>query len=425
MSSSFRYGFVLAIFAVCAAFLIPQTSRAAIGALDDTPGSTLLFPYFEVDLGDPDGRDTVLTIQNASASATLAHTIVWSDEGVASAIFDIYLTGYDVMSFSMRDVLDGNMPLTASAGQDPADTISPHGPYSQDINFASCNGRLPYAAGTIPAPAGMTPADLRNALTGAPTSGISAGMCWGSNVGDGHARGYVTVDLVNRCNDLKPGDTGYVDTPFDILTAQNALLGSFLIVNPGTNEWFVDNAVSIESATFNNPSPIITTPGNYTFYGRYNGWSAADQREPLPTTWASQGESGTTSLIVWRDTKTIGQPHACGTSPAYYPLGQEGFATFGPDSMYGSPGAGTPLANAAQLVPVSVAGSVSGKLGEFFANLNASVPAAGANPPADPAAAQGYVGVMRSRLAEIPTGSGHRAVPLDSALNPQHYIPHN
>ena len=139
MSSSFRYGFLIAIFAAFAAFLLPQTSRAAIGALDDTPGSTLLFPYFEVDVGDPNGRDTVLTIQNSSATAMLAHTIVWSDEGVASAIFDIYLTGYDVVSFSMRDVLDGALPQTASAGQDPADTISPHGTYSQDINFSRRN----------------------------------------------------------------------------------------------------------------------------------------------------------------------------------------------------------------------------------------------------------------------------------------------
>ncbi|MGN6517853.1 MAG: hypothetical protein ACTHK2_00325 [Dokdonella sp.] len=421
--SSFRYGFVLAILAVCAAFLVPQTSRAAIGALDDTPGSTLLFPYFEVDLGDPAGRDTVLTLQNASATAMLAHTIVWSDEGVASAIFDIYLTGYDIISFSMRDVLNGTLPLTASDGQDPADTISPQGPYSQDINFASCTGRLPYAPGTIPAPAGMTPADLRNALTGAPTSGIAAGMCWGRNVGDGRARGYVTTDLVSFCSDLKPGDAGYADVPFAALTAQNSLLGSFIIATPATSEWFVDSALSLESTYSNDPSPI-TTPGNYTFYGRYNGWNAGDRREPLPTTWVSQGELDTSSLIVWRDTKTNGQPHACGADPAYYPLGQEGFATFSPDSSYGGAGAGTPLANAAQLAPASVLGPVSGKLGQFFANLNTSVPA-GSNPPSDPAAAQSYVGVARAQLGEQPVASGHRAVPLDKALNAQHFIPHN
>ena len=39
----------------------------------------------------------------------------------------------------MRDVfVDGKLPRTASDGQDPADTISPQGAASQDINFASC-----------------------------------------------------------------------------------------------------------------------------------------------------------------------------------------------------------------------------------------------------------------------------------------------
>ncbi|HEU4665000.1 MAG TPA: hypothetical protein VFS55_13310 [Dokdonella sp.] len=421
MASSLRYGLLLAAFAIAA--LLPQASRAAIGTIDDVPGSTLLFPYFEVDTASADGRDTVLTIQNSSATALLAHTIVWSDEGVASAIFDIYLTGYDVVSFSMRDVLDGLLPQTASDGQDPTDTISPQGTFSQDINFASCTGRLPYAAGTIPAPAGMTPADLRNALTGAPTSGIAAGMCWGRNVGDGRARGYVTADLVNACNDLKPGDPGYVDAPLNLLTAQNALIGSFLIADPGTHEWFVDNAVSIESSYLNDPR--ISTPGNYTFYGRYNGWSANDRREPLPTTWYGQGELDSSSLIVWRDTKTNEQPHACGANPAYYPLGQEGYAVFGPDSSYGTAGAGTALPVAAQRAPASVLGSVDGKLGEFFANLNTSVAPAGPNPPADPAAAQSYIGIVRAGIGELPTASGHRAMPLDSALEAQHYVPHN
>jgi hypothetical protein len=421
MLSSLRYGVLLSLF-VLLAVLVPQTSRAAIGALDDMPGSTVLFPYFEVDLGNPAGVDTVLTLQNSSATALLAHTVVWSDEGVASAIFDIYLTGFDVQAFSMRDVLNGNLPQSASDGQDPADTISPQGPFSQDINFATCNGTLPVPAGTIPGPVGMTPADLRLALTGAPTTGIAAGMCWGRNVGDGHARGYVTVDLVNSCSLLKPGDAGYVDSPSNTITQQNALLGSFLIANQTTHEWFGDNAVSIEGTYFNDPS--VSTPGNYTFYGRYNGWSAADRREPLPTTWAAQGESDTASLIVWRDTKSNGSPHACGSNPAYYPLGQAGFAVFGPDSILGTAGSGAVLPAAAQRAPLSVVGTVTGKLGQFFTNLNTSV-APGNNPPADPAAAQSYVGVIRAGLGEVPTAAGHRAVPLDNALDAQHYVPGN
>lgn len=422
MAASLRYGFVLWLFAVLAV-LVPQISRAAIGALDDTPGSTLLFPYFEVDLGNPVGLDTVLTIQNASASAVLAHTIVWSDEGVASAIFDIYLTGYDLQALSMRDVLNGNLPQSASDGQDPTDTISPQGPFSQDINFASCSGQLPNAAGTIPAPAGMTPADLKLALTGAPTTGVAAGMCWGRVVGDGHARGYVTVDLVNSCSSLKPGDAGYADVTNNILTQQNTLLGSYLLVDQAAHQWVGDNAVSLEGTYGSDPR--ITTPGNYTFYGRYNGWSAADHREPLPTTWVAQGEPDSSSLIVWRDTKTNEQPHPCGNNPAFYPLAQDGFGIFGLDSSRGTPATGPVLPAAAQQIPLSDLGSVGAKLGEFFVDLNTSVAAAGSNPPSDPGAAQSYVGVIRARLGEVPTATGHRAVPLDNALDAQHYVPGN
>ena len=59
--------------------------------------------------------------------------------------FDIYLTGYDVQTINLRDIfVAGNLPRTASVGQDPDDDISPQGPVSQDINFASC-GTLPHS----------------------------------------------------------------------------------------------------------------------------------------------------------------------------------------------------------------------------------------------------------------------------------------
>ncbi len=119
---------------------------AVIGTVDDVPAATLLLPYFEVDLDDPNGVTTLLSINNASATAVLAHVVLWTDLSVHVLDFNVYLTGYDVQSINLRDILvNGNLPLTASAGQDPTDTISPQGPASQDINFASCTGILPYA----------------------------------------------------------------------------------------------------------------------------------------------------------------------------------------------------------------------------------------------------------------------------------------
>src|SRR6188508_1174589 len=113
---------------------------AVIGTIDDVPAATLLLPYFEVDVvNTTTGVNTLFSINNASATAVLAHVTIWSDQSVPVIDFDVYLTGYDVQTVSLRDVfVNGIVPTTASDGQDPKDTISPQGPVSQDINFASC-----------------------------------------------------------------------------------------------------------------------------------------------------------------------------------------------------------------------------------------------------------------------------------------------
>ena len=114
-----------------------------ICTIDEVPAATLLLPYFEVDLDNQWGLNTLFSVNNASATAVLAHVVVWSDLSVPVLDFNIYLTGYDVQTINSGDVLNGNLPQTASAGQDPNDTISPQGAFSQDINFASCTGLLP------------------------------------------------------------------------------------------------------------------------------------------------------------------------------------------------------------------------------------------------------------------------------------------
>ena len=117
------------------------------------------------------------------------------------------------------------------------------------------------------------------------------------------------------------------------MTNQNVMLGEYNIINPTLNTILSDAAVHIE-ASFTDPA--VTTSGRYTFYGRYNGFTATDNREPLATSWVVQAENGTSSLLVWRDSKTSEAPHACGANPAFYPLGQEGIDFFGTDSSYTS-----------------------------------------------------------------------------------------
>src|ERR1700719_2018972 len=117
---------------------------ATICTIDAVPAATLLLPYFEVDLNNPNGLTTLFSVNNASATAVLVHVVMWSDLAVPVLDFNVYLTGYDVQSVNLRDIIvNGNLPQTASTGQDPNDTISPKGSFSQDINFATCMGQLP------------------------------------------------------------------------------------------------------------------------------------------------------------------------------------------------------------------------------------------------------------------------------------------
>src|SRR5690349_89853 len=173
-------------------------ASAMIGTIDVVPAATLLLPYFEVDIGNTNGINTWFWINNASPQAVLAHVTVWSDQSVPAVNFDVYLTGYDTHEISLRDIfVTGNLPITASAGQDPKDTISPQGSISQDISFASCSW-LPYSTSlSVP-----LRAHLQAWLQGNQSPLTS--NCAGSKQKDNILRGYITVDTVNGCNQLFP-----------------------------------------------------------------------------------------------------------------------------------------------------------------------------------------------------------------------------
>ena len=105
---------VLVCLAFAGAILSPSASQALIGTIDDVPAATLLLPYFEVDLDNADGINTLLSINNASATAILAHVTLWSDLSVHVLDFSIYLTGYDVQTLNLKDLLvNRNAPRTA------------------------------------------------------------------------------------------------------------------------------------------------------------------------------------------------------------------------------------------------------------------------------------------------------------------------
>ena len=428
-------------------------ARALIGTVDEVPAATLLLPYFEVDLDNVNGVNTLVSINNASATAVLAHVVVWSDLSVPTLTFNVYLTGYDIQTISLRDIfVDGVLPRTASDGQDPTDTISPQGNFSQDINFASCNGQLPLPTlQQILADTGVDyKTHLQNAHTGQ-ASAVLGGFCAGQNLGDRIARGYITVDTVNNCTLRFHGDAGYFPAGVGDVTRQNVLWGDYFLVNPGENFALGDTLVHIESApgtgtTGTNGTyvadPETTVPGEYTFYGRYVAWNASDNREPLATTFAARflngGDfDGGTDLIVWRDSKVNQGAFTCpavaGTRPAWYPLGQEALVVFDEQEQADvievfpvspQPPAADPIPFPAETNRVQVGGPnlpVPFTFGWIYLNLNTAVTAAGANPPEDPAAAQAWVTV--SHKANGRFNVGHAATQLDSATTANHNNP--
>jgi hypothetical protein len=395
---------------------VPRKVDAVIGTVDAVPAATLLVPYFEVDLTNPGGATTLFSINNSSATAVLAHVTLWSDLGVPTFAFNVYLTGYDVQTVNVRDIFNGTVPLTASAGQDPGDTRSNKGDLSQDINFASCSGQLP----PPPLPAEYI-AHLRQSHTGLPSS-IFSNRCSGVRYGDNVARGYITVDTVNNCTLQIASDPGYFGGS---TTNQNVLWGDYFQVNPAQNFAQGDTAVHIEASA---TDPLTTTPGNYTFYGRHINWNATDNREPLATSFMARYItggvfSGGTHITAWRDPKVVANTFSCPARPgvpSFYPLQSTQVVAFDeqenpfvdpPPPFFPPPPADFP-----PFAAVATREQVNGpflavpfNFGFFYLNLNHTA----ANPPVDGSRAQAWVTVQHD--AEGRYSVGYSANQLTSA----------
>ena len=420
---------LVVLLAGVACLLGAAPARAEIGTADAVPAATLLLPYFEVDLGDPNGVDTVLSVNNASATATVANVTVWTDWGVASLGFQVYLTGYDVQTISMREVFGGQLPLTADAGSDPTDTISNKGDLSQDINFPGSVGpcAIPYNA---PDPGAAAKFDNFRKVHQGLASPLN-GLCWGAAHGDAIARGYVTVDTVTQCSLLTPKDPGYFPANAGIASAQNILWGDWAILESPQNVAYGETLVHVESCASgggylgyagNGAGFCPLVPGDHSFYERYVAGTASDQREPLATTFAARYQGLTkTDLLVWRDPKLppsgTNGARACGSSPAWFPLSQSDVVAFdneeNPADMCTGGDVCFPLAT--QRVSLKTGNALADPVkppfsaGWLYLNLNHVA----AGDPL-PGVAQGWV--VGLRRVEGRYGNGSDALQLDNAL---------
>jgi hypothetical protein len=340
----------------------------------DQPAATLLLPFFAVDLVHPTGVDTLFSIVNASPVPQLAHVILNSDLSVHVLDFDVYLTGYGLYRVDLRTLLTTGVlppsgPFVSHVGPIPGQGNT------TNLIASSCSGILP-----LPPVPSTQLTGVQEALTGVASSEFS-GLCTGLTYGDGIARGYITIDDVSECMvepPDAPGQEGYLGTPGTtgnlprIITDNNVLWGDSFYINFAANKSYAQNLVHIAA----NPA---FTPGQYTFYGRYDyasfpatpgvttAWQAYDHREPLPTTFlsryitpaSSEGtrfNSGTTE-VVWRDSKVDNDqtgfscPASAG-NPPWYGLSEDGLAIFDEQEDVETP----PACHFSPCPPVSIPG---------------------------------------------------------------------
>ena len=162
---------------------ISAIDLAATRVISATPAATLLVPYFEVDFaGGSDSQTTLLAVSNDSGSPVLTSVTLWTDWGVPTLTFNVYLSGYDTQTLNLRDVLSGLLPVTGPVSSNRNDPLSP------EVAFPGCGG----LTSDVPLPA-VDVAELRALHQGlaSPESGLCAGSVPSSA---GQAVGYVTVD---------------------------------------------------------------------------------------------------------------------------------------------------------------------------------------------------------------------------------------
>jgi hypothetical protein len=264
--------------------LVALAGRSQAGAVASAcsqgpvPAATLLIPYFEVDLTADEGQTTLFAVTNAGDHDTLAHVVLWTDWGVPTLAFDLFLGANDLQSVNLRDLFAGVLPATGGG------------------SFAGCTNPL-----TLPSLDAAAVTRLRRQHTGQPDAGND---CSGSSRGGTDvAVGYVTVDVAQACSAtiVHPHQAGYfVAGGSGIASNENLLVGDFFYVDSAENFAQGSEAVHIVADT----ARFGEQPA--TFYGAWIGETGDDARAPLPTRHRARylnggAFDGGTDLVVWME----------------------------------------------------------------------------------------------------------------------------
>ena len=265
------------------------------------PAATLLLPYFEVDLDDPAGETTLFTITNVSNEDQIAHVTLWTDYSFPVIDFNIYLTGYDVQSINLYDIIErGLIAPDAGTGTDVTD----RGDYSvtnTDLALGACD-RLPGQLDDAYI------VRMQSAFTNGtvPALGTLPGC---NNVGNEHdnAVGYVTVDVADLCSTSLPTDPGYFTTE---IRFDNVLIGDYQQVHSAADFAQGNPMVHIRAIPEGGePGEPAIINFDRTFYSRYQSGGVLDRRQPLPSIFAARWIEGgvgdfQTYFKIWREGQT-------------------------------------------------------------------------------------------------------------------------
>ena len=317
----------LSVFIALALLAVAGTGYAVTCAYDNVPGATLLVPYWRVSLNGVQsapipsgGIDTLVSVVNVSTPGVIAHVTVWNKYSKAVLDFNIPLTGKDVVSFSMRDVMNGNLnpnlntqfikttapthpdPCTGAAGYgfgqtqfirflnpDSGDNAASISVYAPDA-FSAFRGRVWDSldeSGDITSftsATGLNILDTDNPVCNTPsTVAIN-----GDGVLARDLSGYLTIDVVNYCTNFFPEDAKFFNNdaiatagwalPFgcdqigtDVGctggSSPNTLMGDIFYVDTASVGGNIsgDQAIALE---FDSTLPF-TNPAKKTFYGKF------------------------------------------------------------------------------------------------------------------------------------------------------------
>lgn len=329
------------LIALVAAMGIAQTPPDApvppIGGLCDlgnNVAATLLVPYFEVDSSDMSGMDTLVGIINVDDDPIVAHVVIWNVDSWGVFDFNIYLTGYDVVTFSMRQILIyGNMPNNGCATSSSRFTT----------RYIDCDGDGEYFDNAWTVGDGLFSVTGYNmdiacydTISAASLADWQCKLSIGSYDGwNANYVGYITIDNTVTCNggmadgSLRYFQTNYIDTDNDagnvpdhgVLENSNVMLGDIIYYdNTGMQS---DGVPAVHIEAFGEANALAThtwgmTPAAFaglginTFYYKFESgvFPPNDAREQLPIWWAfryigNAAFDGGTSVDVWRSHNAI------------------------------------------------------------------------------------------------------------------------